>query len=74
MEGHCSTGQSPKWAVALKEEEEECYRQVRYGPQKLLYFHAAIHVYCTVKNIFWWYNPKVGYAVAQLVEALRYKS
>jgi hypothetical protein len=24
MEGHCSTGQSPQWAVApMKEEEEE---------------------------------------------------
>ena len=23
MEGHCSTGQSPKWAVVPMEEEEE---------------------------------------------------
>ena len=23
MEGHCSTGQSPQWAVVLMEEEEE---------------------------------------------------
>jgi hypothetical protein len=23
MEGHCSTGQSPQWAVAKMEEEEE---------------------------------------------------
>jgi hypothetical protein len=23
MEGYCSTGQSPKWAVVLMEEEEE---------------------------------------------------
>ena len=23
MEGHCSTGQSPQWAVVPKEEEEE---------------------------------------------------
>jgi hypothetical protein len=27
---------------------------------KNLYFHAAIKVYGTVKNIFWRYNPKVG--------------
>jgi hypothetical protein len=25
MEGYCSTGQSPQWAVAPTEEEEECY-------------------------------------------------
>jgi len=24
MEGHCSTGQSPQWAVVPMEEEEEC--------------------------------------------------
>ena len=24
MEGHCSTGQSPQWAVAPMEEKEEC--------------------------------------------------
>jgi len=25
MEGHCSTGQSPQWAVAPMEEEEDKY-------------------------------------------------
>jgi len=25
MEGHCSTGQSPQWAVVAMEEEEEEY-------------------------------------------------
>jgi len=24
MEGHCSTGESPQWAVVPMEEEEEC--------------------------------------------------
>jgi len=27
MEGHCSTGQSPRWAVVLMEEEEEQQQQ-----------------------------------------------
>jgi len=27
MEGHCSTGQSPQWAVVpMEEEEEEVYK------------------------------------------------
>jgi len=28
MEGHCSTGQSPQWAVVPMEEEEECTKLV----------------------------------------------
>ena len=31
MEGHCSTGQSPQWAVVpMEEEEEEEYRDPLY--------------------------------------------
>jgi polynucleotide 5'-kinase involved in rRNA processing len=29
MEGHCSTGQSPQWAVVSMEEEEEGRRRRR---------------------------------------------
>jgi len=29
MEGHCSTGQSPQWAVMPMEEEEEIINLVR---------------------------------------------
>ena len=28
MEGHCSTGQNPQWAVVLMEEEEEELKQI----------------------------------------------
>ena len=30
MEGHCSTGQSPQWAVVPMEEEEEEEEEVVY--------------------------------------------
>jgi len=29
MEGHCSTGQSPQWAVVPMEEEEEEKKKIR---------------------------------------------
>jgi len=40
MEGHCSTGQSPQWAVVPMEEEEEEdeeeeeEEEEEYGPQR----------------------------------------
>jgi len=32
MEGHCSTGQSPQWAVVPMEEEEEEEEEEDYFP------------------------------------------
>ena len=31
MEGHCSTGQSPQWAVVPMEEEEEVNQEYSFG-------------------------------------------
>ena len=31
MEGHCSTDQSPQWAVVPMEEEEEVYNVLEFG-------------------------------------------
>ena len=40
MEGHCSTGQSPQWAVVPMEEEEE--------EEEEIYIHTYAHI--TVTN------------------------
>ena len=43
MEGHCSTGQSPQWAVVPMEEEEyfECVCNLSYPACKA---HALYHI------------------------------
>jgi len=41
MEGHCSTGQSPQWAVVPMEEEEE-------EEEEEIYIHTYAHI--TVTN------------------------
>ena len=37
MEGHCSTGQSPQWAVVPVEEEEEVFRSGYFPKHCFLY-------------------------------------
>jgi hypothetical protein len=37
MEGSCSTGQSPQWAVVPVEEEEEEVPRLRYNASYLAY-------------------------------------
>ena len=36
MEGHCSTGQSPQWAVVPMEEEEDTLRYSQSAPTSKL--------------------------------------
>ena len=45
MEGHCSTGQSPQWAVVPMDEEEEQQQQPFQSLEAINYFVACIH-YC----------------------------
>jgi hypothetical protein len=40
MEGSCSTGQSPQWAVVPVEEEEE---EEEGGIQRLVLLHCLVH-------------------------------
>jgi hypothetical protein len=48
MEGSCSTGQSPQWAVVPVEEEEEEEVYVLYVSQNIqrLYPYAALTDWC----------------------------
>jgi len=39
MEGHCSTGQSPQWAVVPMEEEEEEQQQQQQPQQHQQHMH-----------------------------------
>ena len=49
MEGHCSTGQSPQWAVVPmeeegeKEEEEEEEEEQEQEEQEQVYLRVSIH-------------------------------
>ena len=63
MEGHCSTGQSPKWAIVPMEEEEEEYDIVTYAIYDnvinnrvgiFVYFfnHIRFHKTVTIKFIY----------------------
>ena len=40
MEGHCSTGQSPQWAVVPMEEEEDMHHK---------YINKTIYIYIHTK-------------------------
>ena len=43
MEGRCSTGQSPQWAVVpMEEEEEEDYYNYDYGDDVMLAIMATM--------------------------------
>jgi len=46
MEGHCSTGQSPQWAVVPMEEEEENIDSLRTCRRSL-----SINVICTAVSV-----------------------
>ena len=46
MEGHCSTGQSPQWAVVPMEEEEEVLRELHFSPASsygILFIHPSLY-------------------------------
>ena len=43
MEGHCSTGQSPQWAVVPMEEEEE--EEEEEEGHNFRYFFTIVHIY-----------------------------
>jgi hypothetical protein len=48
MEGYCSTGQSPQWAVAPKEEEEEEDEEEKEEEDN---FKTHFHLNCIAKFI-----------------------
>ena len=45
MEGHCSTGQSPQWAVVRMEEEEE-----EYCVKNIILISLNSLIYCVTVN------------------------
>ena len=49
MEGHCSTGQSPQWAVVTVEEEEE------EEEEKEAYLISQKHPLSTVLRFYIWF-------------------
>ena len=44
MEGHCSTGQSPRWAVVPMEEEEE--EEYNSDDEQPLFYCRALDGWC----------------------------
>ena len=55
MEGHCSTGQSPQWAVVpMEEEEEEEGRQVGTKIYRLLCYAAGVLGHLQSESIQHW--------------------
>ena len=53
MEGHCSTGQSPQWAVVPMEEEESFLLHVSASVLGCLYrTHTFVQVLCQVDRNF----------------------
>jgi hypothetical protein len=48
MEGHCSTGQSPQWAVVLMEEEEEEATTTFHPQHKFIKERST--VLCNINN------------------------
>ena len=46
MEGHCSTGQSPQWAVVpMEEEEEEEGKEEEEGEEELITMRMLLNVF-----------------------------
>ena len=46
MEGHCSTGQSPQWAVVpMEEEEEEEEEEGTCSAKSSIYMRSHLHLY-----------------------------
>ena len=52
MEGHCSTGQSPQWALVPMEEEEEVIATRCTNLSNLFYFEITLHIFYFFLFIF----------------------
>ena len=52
MEGHCSTGQSPRWAVVPMEEEEEEEEQQQQQQQQQTFLESRGHkLLCSLHSL-----------------------
>jgi hypothetical protein len=59
MEGSCSTGQSPQWAVVPVEEEEvNLVKSLKIKAQKCNIFNCTANMFCNKKCIIGGFIPK----------------
>ena len=57
IEGQCSTGQSPQWAVLPMEEEEYLLprnKNLEESVQEFYLWHMFVHLSCNVFSITWY--------------------